>query len=99
MPLPLPTNGTVTMDSNTVGSVATYSCDVGFVITGPTSRTCEPGGSWSDFEPVCEREFGHRAQTKQSGTYRTFSESVERPINFTIADKTSCLLIFMVTTE
>lgn len=87
MPLPLPTNGTVTMDSNTVGSVATYSCDIGFVINGPTSRMCEPGGSWSGYEPACEREFG--CKTQQTNTEHFLTKYTQFAI---AAYRTSCLL-------
>ena len=53
--LPDIANGSVTMDTLRVGAVANYTCDPGFTLTGPSSRTCLPGGEWSDIdtEPSC----------------------------------------------
>ena len=63
-------NGEVTMATGTnlltlgLGSVATYSCNTGFVLLGQTARVCEDtnGGSvsegtWSESAPTCEGIF------------------------------------------
>ncbi len=34
-------------------SLATYSCDSSFLITGETTRVCQKNGCWSGEEPVC----------------------------------------------
>ena len=53
--LPDIANGNVAMDTLRVGAVAEYTCDPGFTLTGPSSRTCLSGGEWSDIdsEPSC----------------------------------------------
>ena len=34
-------------------SVATYTCNTGYVLTGNAMRTCQADGTWSGLEPVC----------------------------------------------
>ncbi len=65
-PLTTPGNGSVTISSAgvnllSVGSVATYSCDPGYALLGPPTRTCEDPdsnsvGTWSETMPDCEGE-------------------------------------------
>lgn len=52
-PLDYPDNGIVNIDGTRVGSVATYTCTVGFVLVGDEERTCQTNGEWSGQEPVC----------------------------------------------
>jgi hypothetical protein len=33
--------------------VATYSCDIGYAITGVTTRSCQANATWSDAAPTC----------------------------------------------
>ena len=40
------------------GSVATYTCNTGFVLTGDGMRTCEATGMWSGKEPKCAGKHG-----------------------------------------
>lgn len=54
--LPNPANGEVTLTGNTVGSLATYSCDLGFGLVGFSTRICQPTGQWSGEEPTCQRK-------------------------------------------
>ena len=50
-----PANGAVDMsEGSTVGSEVTYTCDPSFSLRGDESRTCQPDGSWSGEDPVCE---------------------------------------------
>ncbi len=42
--------------ASAVGTVATYECNAGFVISGSSARTCEADGNWSGIDPICERE-------------------------------------------
>ena len=58
-----PANGEVTYSNSqpyTNGTVATYSCDEGFGLSGgDVTRTCEgdgssPNGDWSGVTPSCE---------------------------------------------
>ena len=37
-----------------VGTLATYSCNVGFALMGSDSRECLEGGVWSGATPTCE---------------------------------------------
>lgn len=49
-----PQNGTVTVPSTIFQSVADYRCDIGFVLNGTLSRTCQSDGIWSANEPSCQ---------------------------------------------
>ena len=50
-----PTNGEVVINASTrvVGSVATYTCDDGFLLSGSDERECQDNGMWSGPEPLC----------------------------------------------
>lgn len=48
-----PTDGTIDVPATTFESVATYSCDTGFSLAGPSMRTCQADGTWSDDPPIC----------------------------------------------
>lgn len=50
--LEAPTNGTVT-GKGSFGSVVTYSCDTGFILSGDTNRTCQADGAFTGSAPVC----------------------------------------------
>ena len=47
------TNGVVTIASNRVLGVAMYSCELGYLLNGTTTRVCTEQGLWSGNEPVC----------------------------------------------
>ena len=49
-----PTNGHVTVGKRIIGSIALYSCAVGFVINGDDRRVCQSDGQWSGKEPFCD---------------------------------------------
>ena len=49
----VPENGQVSVGEITLGSVATYTCNDGFVLTGTSTRTCQADGTWSDDNPTC----------------------------------------------
>ena len=55
--LPNPTNGEVSLTGNTVGSLASYSCDLGFGLVGFSTRICQPIGQWSGQAPTCQRMY------------------------------------------
>ena len=51
-----PTNGTVVFTSTLYKSVANYSCNTGYNLTGDNSRTCLNSGEWSGSQPNCSGE-------------------------------------------
>ena len=52
-PLGDPANGAVSLSSIMINSVATYSCNTGYTLTGDDMRTCLETGVWSGSEPMC----------------------------------------------
>ena len=52
-----PANGRVSVTGLTFGSIANYTCDSGFTLSGDAQRSCTAGGFWSGSAPVCNREF------------------------------------------
>jgi hypothetical protein len=55
--LPSVSNGAVSSASREPGATATYSCDQGYDLSGPRTRTCGQDGKWSGQEPSCESKF------------------------------------------
>ncbi|XP_078598028.1 sushi, von Willebrand factor type A, EGF and pentraxin domain-containing protein 1-like [Branchiostoma floridae x Branchiostoma japonicum] len=47
-----PTNGAVS-GSNSLGDVATFTCDAGYNLVGGSTRTCQADLSWSGTSPTC----------------------------------------------
>ena len=54
------TNGMVSYSPDTTlrleGTVATHSCDVGYVLSGGVNRTCQSDGKWTGGSITCEGE-------------------------------------------
>jgi len=49
-----PANGQVMLlNGTTLGSVANYSCNPGYTLSGPMSRACVEISVWSGFNPGC----------------------------------------------
>ena len=48
-----PTDGTVIAPTTTYESVANYSCNTGYNLTGDASRTCGADGAWNGSLPTC----------------------------------------------
>ena len=46
-------NGTVTISGRRVGSIATYSCNAGFTLSGASTRECTDAGNWTGQAPFC----------------------------------------------
>ncbi len=61
LPLPFIPNGVITYGPDMiadydVGTVATHTCNEGFVrVIGSENRTCLVGSRWSGFTPACGR--------------------------------------------
>ena len=55
-----PENGQVMVNTRTLGSVATYTCNNGYSLTGASVRMCEEDsgviGQWTLQPPTCPRE-------------------------------------------
>lgn len=51
--LTAPTNGTVDRTTGATEDVATYGCDLGYTISGGSTRTCQVTGTWSGVAPTC----------------------------------------------
>ena len=49
-----PANGQVVLNGTLFGSIATYTCDPGFILVGDVERMCQANGEWSGTEPTCE---------------------------------------------
>lgn len=57
-PLDDPQFGSVSISGDTIGSVATYSCNANFVLSDSTPRRCLSDGSWSGTSPICRGQDG-----------------------------------------
>ena len=49
-----PRDGSTTVTSDTVGSIAQHFCDGGFSLVGLSQRECLANGSWSGSLPTCK---------------------------------------------
>ena len=50
-----PANGQVSHSAGTAfGQTATYSCDIGYILMGDSTRTCQAMGMWSGSAPTCK---------------------------------------------
>ncbi len=53
--LTVPTNGAVTSTNDgNYPSTATYTCDAGYTLNGPATRTCQTDGAWDGADPTCD---------------------------------------------
>ncbi|XP_064386348.1 sushi, von Willebrand factor type A, EGF and pentraxin domain-containing protein 1-like [Halichondria panicea] len=48
-----PTNGALFTPNLNYLTIATYSCDTGYVLTGSAARRCQADGVWSGVAPTC----------------------------------------------
>ena len=49
-------NGSVSAPATTLGSVASYTCNTGYSLSGAPTRTCQADGTWSGTAPTCIAE-------------------------------------------
>ena len=52
--LKTPFHGNISDHNITVGSTATFSCDVGYDLIGDSNVTCQSNSLWSASTPTCE---------------------------------------------
>ena len=45
------------VDSRPINTVATYSCDNGYTLTGGVRVFCQNDGTWDGAAPTCQCEF------------------------------------------
>ena len=50
-----PSDGSITITTTTPGSTVSYTCDLGYILDGPMTRECLDNGTWTDFDPQCNR--------------------------------------------
>lgn len=50
-----PSDGSITISTTTPGSTVSYACDLGYILDGPDTRTCLDNGTWTGFDPLCNR--------------------------------------------
>ncbi len=60
--LPPLMNGVITytgglVDSRPINTIATFTCDNGYTLTGGSFRACQNDGTWSGTAPTCQGEF------------------------------------------
>ena len=48
-----PENGMVDVSETVLDSVANYSCNTGYTLTGDAMRTCQGDSNWSGTKPTC----------------------------------------------
>ena len=48
-----PANGDVAVANTTYGSVAQYTCNLDYALSGDARRECLSSGQWSGSEPTC----------------------------------------------
>ncbi|XP_012938062.1 sushi, von Willebrand factor type A, EGF and pentraxin domain-containing protein 1 [Aplysia californica] len=46
--------GTINLDSNDFGSIATFTCDQGYELNGAENLECLSSGAWSNALPLCQ---------------------------------------------
>ncbi len=49
-----PDNGMVDVPNNNFGTVANYTCNTGYMLTGDVIRVCEVNGDWSGTASTCD---------------------------------------------
>ncbi len=78
------------MSGTIQGSVANYSCTVGYILDGPSQRQCGSDGEWNDSAPECERKDVHILTTVEPSlmitnwTYSILSSLVDSGIAYVI---------------
>ena len=71
-----PNNGRVIISGTTIGSVASYICDDGYVIDGLNTRICQDQQTWSGSEPQCRSKQSMTLSFVQFCIYSSFHLSI-----------------------
>ncbi len=51
-----PANGQCSTTGTVYQSIASYSCNTGYILSGVQSQTCQDNGQWSGSAPECVRK-------------------------------------------
>ena len=52
-----PANGGISLNSTLQGSIATYFCLPGFMLSGDEQRVCQSNSTWSGTASTCSRKY------------------------------------------
>ena len=64
--LSAPSNGRVQISSgNGYNSVATYTCNTGYHLSGSSRRTCQISRQWGGSQPTCTSKFSHTRKKRK----------------------------------
>ena len=79
--LPPLMNGVITytdglVDSRPINTIATFTCDNGYTLTGGSFRACQNDGTWSGSAPTCQ------CKLVIIILYSGFVQIMNRPIKF-----------------
>ena len=82
-------DGVVVMESQSIGTVITYQCDPGFVLSGSTQRTCaiiqgSPNGEWNGSLPSCIEVVDSPESSSSDTTVSPFDTTVS-PFDTTVS--------------
>ncbi|XP_055886163.1 sushi, von Willebrand factor type A, EGF and pentraxin domain-containing protein 1-like [Biomphalaria glabrata] len=76
-------NGHVSYTQLTVGSLANYACNSGYVLIGSTSRVCNEDGTWQGGKPACDRIKCPVPPQIPHGLFSSSDQSVGIRVNYT----------------
>lgn len=87
-----PENGAVEASSGTtVGNTAMYSCDAGYDLKGPSTRTCGTDGMWTLTVPICTRKLNLPIRQEDMGRGSSdMSNTVTSSMNVMFASDIHC---------
>jgi len=54
--LSAPVNGQISTGVTTYGATRTFTCTIGYVLTGASSVTCLATGKWDGSKPNCDKK-------------------------------------------
>ncbi|KAI0222756.1 hypothetical protein LSAT2_025993 [Lamellibrachia satsuma] len=74
--LATPSRSRMRGSSDTVGSVATFSCDAGFRLKGSSQRTCQQNGNWDGDDITCDEIHCGSLVTPSHGSASGSSDTV-----------------------
>ena len=51
-----PSDGNISISTTIPGSTVSYTCELGYILAGPMTRTCLENGTWTGSDPMCNRK-------------------------------------------